>query len=337
MEVQQVLKELKQGKRHPVYLLHGEEPYYIDLISDYIEANVLEEAHKGFDQTVLYGKDTDLITLVNAARRFPMLATHQVLLVKEAQTLKWRGEEEDALVKYLENPMQSTILVLAYKYGKFDKRKKVYKALDKSGIVVESSKLRDDKMGAWIMDYLASQDRPIQPQAAYLIAEFLGTDLSKVVNEIDKMILNMQPGQIITPQEVERHIGISKEYNSFELQTALGKRDALKAYRIVDYFAANPRNNPMPLVVASLATYFTKLLKYHYLPDRSQQAAAKELGVHPFFVKDYDLAARYYSRPALFRILHELHQVDLLSKGVGGSVEPAQLLKDMVNKILMAR
>jgi DNA polymerase-3 subunit delta len=337
MDVQQLLKELKQGKRHPVYLLHGEEPYYIDLISDYIEQHVLEESQKGFDQTVLYGKDTDLITLVNASRRFPMLSTHQVIIVKEAQNLKWRGEDEEALLKYLENPMASTLLVFAFKYGKFDKRKKVYKAFEKSGVVVESTKLRDDKMGAWIMDYLSSQQRQIQPQAAYLIAEFLGTDLSKVVNEIDKLVLNIAPDQTITPQEVEKHIGISKEYNSFELQTALGKRDALKAYRIVDYFAANPRSNPLPLVVSSMGTYFTKILKYHYLPDRNPQVVAKELGVHPFFVKEYDLAARQYTRPALFRIIHELHQVDLHSKGVGGTFDTSELLKDMVNKILLAR
>ena len=334
MDAHQVLASLRHQQYHPIYLLHGEESYFNDLIVDYIEEHVLDGSQKGFDQTVLYGKDTDFVTIVNAARRFPMLASHQVIIVKEAQNLKWKTDDE-VLLKYLENPMPSTVLVLAYKHGKLDKRKKYYKLAQKMGIACESEKIYDNKVPAWVTDYVRNKNRSIHPQAAALIGEYLGNDISKVVNEIEKLMLNVPADREINLQDIERYIGISKDFNMFELNTALGKRDILRAYRIVDYFAANPRNNPLFMIVATMGGYFTKILKYHYLPDKSPQSVSKELSVHSFFTREYELAARHYSRAKTFDVIHLLKEYDLKSKGVGvADGNQGELLKELVYKIL---
>lgn len=334
MDANQILTALKSKNYQPIYLLHGEESYFIDLITDYIADHVLDESQKGFDQTVLYGKDTDFITVVNAARRFPMMASHQVIIVKEAQNLKWKTEDE-IFLKYLENPMPSTILVLAHKHGKLDKRKKFYKQAAKIGVAFESEKIYENKVPAWVSAFLRERGRAIHPQAAALIAEYLGTDISKVVNELEKLLLNVPTDHEINLQDIERYIGISKDFNVFELNTALGKKDVLKAFRIVDYFAANPRNAPLFMIVGTMSGYYTKLLRYHYLADKSPQSVAKELSVHPFFVGEYELAARHYNRRRTFDIIHILQEYDVKSKGVGvGDVDQGDLLKEMVYKIL---
>ncbi len=286
MNVQSILSDIKKKKLAPVYLLHGEEPYFIDLISDAIEQTVLDDSQKGFDQSVVYGKDADFSNIISMAKRYPMLSNHQVIIVKEAQNLKWKDDE--FLLKYLEQPTPSTVLVFAHKYSKFDKRKKSYKSMEKAGIVLESNKLYEDKVAGWINEQLNASGRKVHPQAAALMAEYLGTDLSKIANEIEKLQLNIPVEKEITAVDVEQNIGISKDFNVFELNTALSKRNALKAFQIVDYFAANPKSNPMPVVIGSLGTYFTKILKYHYLPDKSSAVAAKQLGVHPFFVREYE-------------------------------------------------
>jgi len=333
MDTNKIIADIKGRKLHPVYLLHGEESYAIDLVSDCIEADVLDDAQKGFDQTVLYGKDTDFTTIVSAARRYPMMSDYQVIIVKEAQNLKWK--EDELLAAYLENPMKSTVLVLAYKHGKFDKRRKIYKVAGKVGIVFESAKLYDDKVAPWINNYVKDKGWRIHPQAAAMMAEYLGTDLSKVVNELDKLMLNVPREQEISIQEIERNIGISKDFNVFELTTALAKRDVEKAFRIVDYFGANPRSNPMPVVLGAMGGYFIKVLKYHYLTDRSPQAVARELGVHPFFTREYDIAARTYNRRKTFDIIGHLRTYDLKSKGFNAvNMEQGDLLKELVYKIL---
>lgn len=333
MDTNKIIADIKGRKLLPVYLLHGEEPYAIDRVSDCIENDVLDDAQKGFDQTVLYGKDTDFTTIVSAARRYPMMSDYQVIVVKEAQNLKWK--EDELLVAYLENPMKSTVLVLAYKHGKFDKRRKVYKAAEKAGIVLESPKLYDDKIAPWINTFVKERGWGIHPQAAAMMAEYLGTDLSKVVNELEKLMLNVPQGQEISVQDIERNIGISKDYNVFELTTALAKRDAARAFRIVDYFAANPRSNPMPVVLGAIGGYFTKVLKYHYLTDRSPQSVARALGVHPFFTREYDVAARTFNRRKTFDIITHLRACDLKSKGLNSvNPEPGDLLKELVYKIL---
>lgn len=334
MDANRIIADIKNRKLQPVYLLHGEEPYYIDLISDYIEQHVLEEAHRSFDQTVLYGKDTDFVTVVNAAKRYPMLGDYQVIIVKEAQGLKWKADD-GALLSYLENPMRSTVLVLAYKHGKFDKRKKLYKVAEKVGVVLESAKLRDDKIASWISSYTKERGWDIHPQAAALMAEYLGSDLSKVVNELEKLMLNVPKGREISAQDIEQNIGISKDFNVFELNSALAGKNAVKAFQIVAYFAANARSNPLPVILGAMAGYFTKILRYHYLPDKSPQAAARELGVHPFFMREYETAARNYSRRKMFDIVAYLRECDLKSKGLNAvNTEQGELLKELVYKIL---
>src|SRR5690606_5218474 len=294
MDANKIVADIKNKKLKPVYLLHGEEPYYIDLVSDTIEEQVLADAQKGFDQTVLYGKDTDFVTIVNAAKRYPMMSEYQVIIVKEAQNLKWK--DDSLLLSYLENPMPSTVLVLAHKHAKFDKRKKLYKVAEKAGVVLESAKLYDDKVASWILAFVKDRGWDIHPQAAAMMAEYLGNDLSKVVNGLEKLMLNVPKGTEISTQDIEQNIGISKDFNVFELNTALAKRDTAKAFRIVDYFAANPRNNPIQVVLGAMCGYFVKILKYHYLTDKSSQTVARDLDVHPFFTREYDLAARSYNK-----------------------------------------
>lgn len=335
MAATKLIEALKRKEYHPVYLLHGEEPYYIDLVSDYIEENVLDPSQQGFDQTVLYGKDTDFVTVLNAARRFPMLASHQVIIVKEAQNLKWKSEDE-VLLKYLENPMPSTILVFAYKHGKLDKRKKFYKTAEKIGVTFESAKIYDDKIAGWVMGFLKNKGRAIHPQAAALLGEYLGADLSKVVNEMEKLMLNVPSDREINLQDIELYVGISKDFNMFEFSTALGMRNSLKAYRIADYFGANSSANPSFLIIGTLAGYFTKILKYHYLPDKSPQTVAKELGVHPFFTREYETVARNFNRRKTFEVIHLLHEYDIKVKGIGvGDVSQGDLLKELVFRILV--
>lgn len=333
MDAKTIIADIKKRKLLPVYLLHGEEPYYIDLVGDYIETHVLEEAQKGFDQTVLYGKDTDFTTIVNAAKRYPMMSDYQVIVVKEAQHLKWK--DDGLLLQYLENPMKSTVLVLAYKYARFDKRKKLYKAAERAGVVLESARIYDDKVAPWITNFLKGEDRQIHPQAAAMMGKYLGNDLSKVVNELEKLLLNVPATREINTQDIEQHIGISKDFNVFELNTALAKRDTVKAFQIVNYFAANPRSNPIQVVLGALGGYFIKILKYHYLTDKSPQTVAKALGVHPFFTREYELAARNYNRRKTFAIINQLRTYDLKSKGVDAlNVPHGDLLKELVYKIL---
>ncbi|WP_437921744.1 DNA polymerase III subunit delta [Sphingobacterium sp. LRF_L2] len=335
MSVNTILSDLKKRKFSPVYLLHGDESYYIDLIADTLERTVLNEAQKGFDQTILYGKDTSIVTFVNAAKRYPMMSDYQLIIIKEAQDLKWKSEEE-LLLKYLENLTPTTILVLAYKYGKFDKRKKIYKSFEKNGVVVESAKLYENKVGEWIVEQFQSAGRSIHPQAALMMADYLGTDLSKIANEIEKLLLNVSKETEILPLHIEQNIGISKDFNVFELQSALAKRNAVKAIQIVDYFIANPKSNPLPMVIGNLGTYFTKILKYHYLPDKSPQVAAKQLGVHTFFLKEYESAARNFNRRKTFDIIHDLSSYDLKTKGldIGPFTDSGELLRELVFKIL---
>ena len=341
MNLSEIFKDLKSRKLKPVYLLHGEEPYYIDKVSNYIEDHLLSEAEKGFNQTILYGKDTDITTIINTAKRFPMMSDYQVVIVKEAQDLKWGKDSDDKktadpLLSYLERPAPTTILVFCYKYNKFDKRKKTYKAAEKNGVVFESAPIYDNKVPEWIEDYVKEKGYRVGAHATALLAEYLGNDLSKISNELEKLMLNIPKGSEITMAEVQNNIGISKEYNVFELQNAIARRDVFKVNQIINYFAANPRSNPIPMVLGTLNTYFTKVLRYHYARDRSQQALAKELGVHPFFVKDYEAAARNYDRFKTVKIISWLREYDLKSKGVdatGHSTE-GELMKELLFKII---
>jgi DNA polymerase-3 subunit delta len=339
MTAPEIIKDLKARKFKPLYLLHGEEPYFIDLVSNYIEHKVLSDAEKGFNQTVLYGKDTDIMTAINAAKRYPMMSDYQVVMVKEAQDMKWGKDDEDKkhinpLLAYLENPLPSTILVFCYKYGKFDKRKKTYKAIDKNGLIFESASLYDSKIPAWIEGYISDKKYKISGQASAMLAEYLGNDLSKIANELDKLMLNVAAGEEITLKHIQDNIGISKEYNVFELQSALTKKDAYKVNQIVNYFEANPKANPIVLVLGNLNNFFSKVLAYHYIKDKSPQSLARELGVSPYFVKDYEQAARGYSLGKTFQVISYLREYDLKSKGVESNTDAGGLMKELMFKIL---
>jgi DNA polymerase-3 subunit delta len=339
MTAAEILKDIKNRKYKPLYLLHGEEPYFIDLVSNYIEHSLLPDAEKGFNQTVVYGKDTEIMAVLNAAKRYPMMADYQVVLVKEAQDMKWGKDDDskkgiDPLLSYLENPLSSTILVFCYKYGKFDKRKKTYKAIEKNGLVFESAPLYDSKIPAWIEGYISDKGYKISPQASAILSEYLGNDLSKIANELEKLMLNVTAGQEITLKHIQDNIGISKEYNVFELQTALSKKDAYKVNQIINYFEANPKANPIVLVLGNLNNYFSKVLAYHYVKDKSQQNLARELGVNPYFVKDYEQAGRSYSYQKTMQIISYLREYDLKSKGVESNAPHGELMKELMFKIL---
>lgn len=340
MSAADIIKDIKARKFKPVYLLHGEEPYYIDQIIHYMEEHILNDMEKGFNQTILYGKDTDMSTIMNAAKRYPMMSDYQLIVVKEAQDLKWAKETEGSskqaefVLSYFEKPLPSTILVLGYKYANFDKRKKIYKAIDKHGLVFQSELVRDYKLAQWIDDLVKEKGYKIAPQASALMAEYLGADLSKIANEVEKLLLNIGRETTIDTDIVQKNIGISKEYNVFELQKALAAKNVLKCNQIINYFGDNPKANPMVMVMANLSAYFTKILKYHYLPNKGD--AAKELGVNPYFVKDFETAARSYNLPKTFEVISLLREYDLKSKGVDstGNTTDGELLKELLFKML---
>jgi DNA polymerase-3 subunit delta len=339
MTAAELLKDLKNRKYKPVYLLHGEEPYFIDEVSDFVEHKVLSDAEKSFNQTVFYGKDTDVMTVLNASKRYPMMADYQVVLVKEAQDMKWGTEDTDKksmnpLLSYLENPLLSTMLVFCYKFGKFDKRKKTYKAIEKNGVIVESTPLYDNKVPGWIEDFVAENGYKINQQATFTLAEYLGNDLSKIANELEKLMLNIAKGQEIGLKLVQDNIGISREYNVFELQAALSKKDVFKSNQIINYFEANPRSNPIVLVLGNLNNFFSKVLLYHYAKDKSPQNLARELGVNPYFVKDYEQAARSYNYGKTMQIISYLRECDVKSKGVDSNTDQGGLMKELIFKIL---
>jgi len=328
---EQIMADLKNKIYKPIYFLMGAESYYIDQITDYISNNVLAEAEKAFNQTVVYGRDVDVSDIDGLARRYPMMASHQVIIVKEAQAVK----NLDKLVYYAEKPLNSTILVVNFKYKNLAKNKKLYKAINKTGIIFESKKLYDNQVPAWINKYLNNKLFTIDPVASALLNEYLGTDLSKITNELDKLAISLPPNSKITTKDIEENIGISKDYNNFELQSALAKKDVLKANRIVNHFGQNQKENPIVLTINSLYQYFRKILIYHFLKDKSNRSVAASLGVNPYFVKDYQTAARRYNPKKVVQVISFLREYDLKSKGLdNASMKPEDLLKELIFKIL---
>jgi len=326
-----ILSDLKNKIYHPVYLLFGEEAYYIDFISDFIEKNVLNEQEKEFNQTILYGKDTNAGTVMSYAKRYPMMSNYQVLIVKEAQDL----DDIDAFLPYIQNPVGSTILVLCYKYGKIDKRKVLYKAFEKTGVIMESAFMYENKIPDWISNYVNERGFTVSPKAAAMLGEFIGNELSKIVNELTKLFINLKPGSEITEDIIERNIGISKDFNVFELQKALGKKDVYTANMIIRHFASNLKENPLVKVIPSLYAYFTKVLVYHYLQDKSRNNAAAALSVNPFFIQDYQTAARNYPVHRCITVISALREYDMKAKGVdNASANDGELMKELVFKIL---
>lgn len=332
LSYEQLLRNIQNKKLAPVYFLMGEEPYYIDLISDYIQYQLLDESQREFDLTVLYGKDTDITTVINAAKRFPMMSPFQVVILKEAQNTK----EIDKLQFYLSHPSPSTVLVICYKYGTIDGRKKWVNELRQKGVVFESPRLRDYEMPAWITAYVKGKNLQIDEKAVIMLTDFLGTDLSKVANEIDKLRITMPGGtNRISPELIEQNIGISKDYNVFELLDALITKNVLKANRIVQYFADNKKANPMIMVLPQLFNFFSNLMLFHYLPVKTADAAASEFKIHPFIAKNYVKAAQSYNAWKTIYILGYIRETDARSKGVGASgIEDKDLYKELIFKIL---
>lgn len=330
-EVLKIVNDIKAGNIKPIYFLMGEEPYYIDKLSDYIEQNVLSEEERGFNQTVLYGRDVSIEDVVSTAKRYPMMAERQVVIVKEAQDL---SRTIDKLESYVENPLSSTVLVFCYKYKTLDKRKKMTKTLEKTGVLYESKKLYENQVGDWIKRVLSGKGYSIEPKANAMLVEFIGNDLSKINNELEKLQIILPKNSIITAGHIEENIGFSKDFNVFELQNAIGSKNQLKAYQIAQYFADNPKDNPMVVTTGLVFTFFVKLLKYHGLKDRNPKNVASVLSVSPYFLKDYDLALKNYPMKKVSQIVSSLRDIDVKSKGVGANALPqSDLLKEMLYKI----
>ncbi|MFO7829121.1 MAG: DNA polymerase III subunit delta [Bacteroidales bacterium] len=329
----QILSDLKNRIFKPIYFLFGDEPYFIDLITKYIQENVLSESEKAFNQTVLYGKDNDIYNVINAAKRFPMMANHQVILVREAQNIK----DIEPLIHYATSPLKSTILVINYKYKTLDKRKKLYKVLQDNAVVFESRKLYDNEIPVWINNYVKTKNRNIDPNAGMLLNEYLGNDLSKIANELDKLIITLPENEVkITTLHIERNIGISKDYNNFELHKALTQKNVLKANRIVNYFAHNPKDNPITLTLTTLYMFYSKVLAYHFIKNKNdKRGVAATLKVNPYFVGDYETAAKQYNPKKVVDIIELLRAYDLRSKGYNNvSTSHGELLKELIYKIL---
>ncbi|MDR0983214.1 MAG: DNA polymerase III subunit delta [Culturomica sp.] len=328
-----IIKDIKAGRYAPIYFICGEEPFFIDSITDCVE-NILPEDAKAFNQTVVYGNDVNMTAITDMARRFPIMSDRQVVIVKEAQNIK----DFDNLSPYIDHFQASTILLFAYKNKKGDKRKSVFKKLasSKNCLYFEATKLYDNQLPAWIMDYCKSKQIDISPKAVSILAESLGTDLSRVVNEIDKLTLLVKKGQKIDEKLVEEHTGISKDFNTFELQSAITKRDVLKANQIVNYFESNPKNNPLVLTIATLFRYFLILLSYHYHKTGvSERELAAMLGVNPFFMKDYVNGSKAYNARKCAEIISLLREYDMKSKGVGNAgTSDGELLRELVFKIM---
>lgn len=330
-DYQKILSDISKKIYSPVYLLSGEEPYYIDLISDYIEEKILDESEREFNQTVLYGRDTDAGKVIEYAKRFPMMSAYQVLIVKEAQDMK---SLEDLAV-YVEKPLSSTILVICYKYKKYDKRKTFGKLVEKKGIYFESARLYPEKIPGWVTDYVTSKGYSITPKAAVLLGDFLGTDLSKVANEISKLFILLPKGSSITEQVIEKNIGISKDYNFFEFQDALASKNIEKANRIINFFNSNPKENPLVKIVPMTFGFFSKVLICTTLPDKSANSIASALGIQPFMARDYAKAVSNYNFEKASSIISILREFDLKSKGVNiGSTAGPDLMKEMFYRIL---
>ncbi len=331
-EVKQIVENIRKGLIAPVYFLMGDEAYFIDKISEFIGENVLSEDEREFNQLILYGKEVSMEDIISNAKRYPMMSDRQVVIVREAQHLSRTIEK---LGSYLEQPQQSTVLVFCYKFSRLDKRKKLYKLLQQGDAVLfDSKKLYENQVAEWIRKMLKGKGYVISHKAAALLVEYLGTDLSRINNELEKLQLVLPKDTEITPETIEEHIGISKDYNNFELRKALGEKDFLKATKIMRYFARNPRENPFVVTVTLLHNFFSQLLQYHGLQDHSPKNVASSLRINPYFVSEIQTAARNYPMKKVSRILSYLREMDLKGKGVGAqNLSQEDLLKELLVKI----
>ena len=334
-ELELIFKNIKNKEFLPIYFFHGEEAYYIDIAVKALENDVLTEDEKAFNQTVVYGKDTNYNEILSLAKQYPMMGDKQLIIVKEAQDLKFNDEETKILEKYVENPVESTILVFAHKHKKVDSRKKVFKTLDKAKMLFHSEPVKDYNLAKWIDDEARNLQIKLAPGISQLLADYLGNDLSRIANELNKMKLVLKDGEVLDGKLVETHIGISKEFNVFELQKALGKKDANTSFKIAYYMGKNPKTNPIVMTIGNLYNFFSNVVLYHTVSHQSPPTIASELGINPYFVKDYAEAARLYPLKFATRIISVLREIDLKSKGLGAvNMDEGELLKEMVYKII---
>jgi DNA polymerase-3 subunit delta len=330
---EEIARDLKNRNYKPIYYLMGEESYYIDKISEYISQTVLTDEEKEFNLTVMYGADTDIASIINAAKRYPMMSEYQVVIVKEAQNVK----DMESLVYYVQKPLPSTILVICHKHGTLDKRKKLAATIEKVGVLFESKKIKDTQLSGFITSFLKRKSVDIEPKAAEMMAEFVGTDLSRMAGELEKLVLTLPAGQMrITPEQIERNIGISKDYNNFELKNAIIARDVLKANKIIKYFDENPKTNPIHATLSVLFNFFSNLMLVYYAPDKSEQGIASMLGLkNTWQAKEYLAAARVFSGVKVMQIIGEIRYCDAQSKGVDNvSLKDGDLLRELIFKIL---
>ena len=328
-----ILRELRSKQYRPIYYLMGEEAYYIDLISDYIMDNVLTDTEKEFNLSVVYGADVDIATVINAAKRYPMMSEHQVVIVKEAQSIR----NIDELSYYLQKPLRSTILVICHKHGVRDRRKKLAAEIEKVGILFESKKLKEAQLPAFITSYMKRKGVDLEPKATSMLADFVGTDLSRLTGELEKLIITLPKGQTrVTPEQIERNIGISKDYNNFELRSALVERNVLKANQIINYFEKNPKTNPLQMTLSLLFGFYSNLMLAYYAPEKSEQGIASFLGLKsPWQAREYQTAMKRYSGVKTMQIIGEIRYTDAKSKGIGNSsLTDSALLRELIFKIL---
>ncbi|MBK8511888.1 MAG: DNA polymerase III subunit delta [Saprospiraceae bacterium] len=333
MDVEELIEKIRTGSRAPLYLLHGEEPFFIDQISNYIQDHLLNETEQVFNQRIFYGKDSDYKMILDEARQYPMMSTHRLVVLREAQEMRSFLELE----AYFENPVGSTILVLCYKYKKLDQRTKAAKFLKQNGVIFESKKLYDNQLSPWILQEAGKKGIKLKPEAAHLLAEYLGADLGGIAQNLDKIKLSVEPEQTVSAQDLEPIIGIHKEFNVFEMQKALGQRDKHKIFQIVDYFDSNPKSNPLVMTLASLFNFFSKLYVAKAGDHRNDKDLLSALQLKSsFFLKEYKEALKHYSLRQLENVLFLLREYDLKSKGInskGG--EDGQMLKELISRVLM--
>lgn len=332
MTYKQIITDLENKVYHPVYFLCGEEPYYIDKISDHIEAHILNETEKEFNQTVLYGIETDVPSIISYAKRYPMMANYQVVIVKEAQKI----DKIEELEPYIKNPLKSTVLVICYKFKKIDRRKTFAKQLESKAVLFESKKIYDNKIPQWIAEYVKEIGYVISPNSALILGEYLGNDLSKIVNEIKKIIISIPKKTEISLHHIYDNIGISKDFNIFELQSAIAHKNIYKANQIINYFAANPKENPFIKNITILFSFFCKILHLHSLNETQRNNIASELSILPMFINEYSTAKRHYSAAKLIKIMGYLREYDLKAKGVDstGNIKEGELYRELLFKIL---
>ncbi|MBC7887666.1 MAG: DNA polymerase III subunit delta [Ferruginibacter sp.] len=331
MSAQKIIGDWKNKVFKPIYWLEGEENYYIDLVMNYAEHSILPESEAGFNLSVFYGKDASWSDVVNACMRYPMFAEKQVVLLKEAQQMK----DLEKLENYIERPLASTIFVLSYKEKTLDKRTKFYKTISKAGVVFTSEKIREYKLAEWVTDYLKSQDFTMTPRAIGLLTEHLGSDLNRIVNELDKLTLNLGQRKTISEDDIEKYVGVSKEYNAFELQAAISKKDLVKAIRIIQYFESNPKAGPIQQLLPALYGFFSKLHIISGMADKTEAAVKPFFYNNPFAAKEAMTAVKLYRDEGVERALLLLHEYNLKSLGIHSPGTPdASLMKEMVVKMI---